>query len=156
MTASGEMQMNRFRRRDVKNTPSPLAGEGGEGGSRRTLSLARKLRAEMTDAEKRLWSLLRRKQIEGCRFRRQVPPFVADFACHSARLIIEVDGGQHGVRVEHDARRTQWLQQYGWRVLRFWNADVLLEPENVLETIRLLLIDPPPQPSPARGEGTSF
>ena len=109
----------------------------------------------MTDAERKLWSLLRRKQVEDFRFRRQVPlgPFVADFACHSARLIIEVDGGQHGLRTEQDARRTKWLEQFGWRLLRFWNANVLREPENVLEMIRLALTDPPPQPSPARGEG---
>ncbi|MDF2764445.1 MAG: uncharacterized protein K0S81_1439 [Rhodospirillales bacterium] len=150
MIASAEMQGNGSERGHVKKTPSPLAGEGGEGGHPRTLVLARKLRAEMTDAERKLWSLVRRKQLEGCRFRRQVPlgPFVADFACLPARLIVEVDGGQHGLRTEHDARRTKWLEQFGWRVLRFWNADVLREPENVLEIIRLALIDPPPQPSP--------
>ena len=158
MRASALMHSNDSRRGHAKKTPSPLAGEGGEGGSPRTLTLARKLRTEMTDAEKKLWSLLRRKQLEGFRFRRQVPlgPFIADFACHSARMIIEVDGRQHGIRVGHDERRTKWLQQFGWRVLRYWNVDVLREPENVLEMIRLALIDPPPQPSPARGRESFF
>ena len=164
MSLHDPSQMNNTIGRARRKTPSPLdAGEGGEGGSARTLTIARKLRAEMTDAERKLWSLLRRKQLAGFRFRRQVPlgPFVADFACYSARLVIEVDGGQHGVRVDHDERRTKWLEQFGWRVLRFWNEDVLREPENVIEMIRLALIesppqpsaDPPPQPSPARGEG---
>jgi very-short-patch-repair endonuclease len=149
MIVSAEMRRGGSERGHVKKTPSPLAGEGGEGGHPRTLVIARKLRAEMTDAEKKLWSLLRRKQLAGFRFRRQVPlgPFIADFACHSARMIVEVDGGQHGMRTDQDERRTKWLQQFGWRVLRFWNADVLRESENVLEMIRLALIESPPQPS---------
>ena len=143
-----EMETRGTGARVRKKTPSPLAGEGGEGGSSRGLTLARKLRAEMTDAERKVWSLLRRKQLAGFRFRRQVPlgPFVADFACHSARLVIEVDGGQHGVRVDHDEHRTKWLQRFGWRVLRSWNGDVLREPENVIEMIRLALIESPPPP----------
>jgi len=157
MSLHDPSQMNNTIGRARRKTPSPLAGEGGEGGSARTLTIARKLRAEMTDAERKLWSLLRRKQLAGFRFRRQVPlgPFVADFACYSARLVIEVDGGQHGVRVDHDERRTKWLEQFGWRVLRFWNGDVLREPENVIEMIRLALIESPPQPSARKGGGSS-
>jgi very-short-patch-repair endonuclease len=66
----------------------------------------------MTDAERKLWSALRRKQIDGHRFRRQVPigPYIVDFACFSSRLIVEVDGGQHSVDIERDARRTTWLE----------------------------------------------
>ena len=160
MSLHDPSQMNNTIGRARRKTPSPLAGEGGEGGSARTLTIARKLRAEMTDAERKLWSLLRRKQLEDFRFRRQVPlgPFIADFACHSARLIIEVDGGQHGLRTEQDARRTKWLEQFEWRVLRFWNGDVLRESEDVLELIRLALIDPPSPTLPRKqgGRGILF
>jgi very-short-patch-repair endonuclease len=116
---------------------------------------ARRLRAEMTEAERKLWSLLRRKQLQGFRFRRQVPlgRYVADFACMSAHLVIELDGGQHALRTEHDQRRTAWLESVGYRVLRFWNGEVFTSAEGVLETIRLALLNPPPQPSPSRGEG---
>ena len=116
---------------------------------------ARRLRANMTDAERKLWSLLRRKQLQEFRFRRQVPlgRYCADFACMSARLIVELDGGQHAVQTEQDERRTAWLQRNGFRVLRFWNREVFTNTDGVLETIRLSLVDPPPQPSPARGEG---
>jgi very-short-patch-repair endonuclease len=116
---------------------------------------ARRLRAKMTDAERKLWSLLRRKQLQGFRFRRQVPlgPYVVDFTCMSARLIMELDGGQHAERTEHDERRTAWLASIGFRVLRFWNGEVFTNTEGVLETIRLTLLNPPPQTSPTRGEG---
>ena len=116
---------------------------------------ARRLRANMTDAERKLWFLLRRKQLPGFRFRRQVPlgRYIADFACMSARLVVELDGGQHAERSERDARRTAWLESVGYRVLRFWNGEVFTNAEGVLETIRLALLDPPPQPSPSRGEG---
>lgn len=99
---------------------------------------ARELRANMTDAERRLWSKLRRKQINGHRFRRQVPigPYIVDFACLASRLLIEVDGGQHGVDVERDIRRTAWLESQNFRVLRFWNSDVLGNIEGVLRPSR--------------------
>ena len=87
----------------------------------------------------RLWSRLRRRQVDGHRFRRQVPigPFVADFTCLEARLIVEVDGGQHNMRALDDARRTAWLESQGFRVLRFWNNDVLTNLPGVPETIRM-------------------
>jgi very-short-patch-repair endonuclease len=86
--------------------------------------------------------MLRRKQIEGHRFRRQVPigHYIADFACLAARLIIEVDGGQHTVDVERDARRTAWLESQNFRVLRFWNNDVLGNSDGVLQTIESALV----------------
>jgi len=98
--------------------------------------LARRLRATATDAEIRLWSRLRRKQLEGFRFRRQHPmgPYVVDFFCADAMLIIEVDGGQHADSAT-DAIRTRWLEQRGYRVIRFWNNDVLANTEGVLFSI---------------------
>jgi very-short-patch-repair endonuclease len=107
---------------------------------------ARRLRAEMTDAERKLWSLLRRKQLQGFRFRRQIPigRYVADFACMSQHLIVELDGGRHAERVECDQHRTAWLAKIGYRVLRFWNGEVFTNTDGVVETIRLALLDPPP------------
>jgi len=97
--------------------------------------LARKLRATPTDAELRLWSRLRRKQLDGFRFRRQQPlgAYVVDLFCPEAKLIIEVDGGQHA---EESPVRENWLKSRGYRVLRFWNNDVLGNTEGVLLTIR--------------------
>ena len=115
---------------------------------------ARQLRKAQTEAEKRLWPLLRRKQLDGKRFRRQVPlgPYVVDFACLEGRLVIEVDGGQHAVDACRDQVRTSWLEGQRFRVLRFWNNEVLGNPEGVLRIIREALAeggpplpDPPPQ-----------
>lgn len=91
----------------------------------------------MTDAERKLWYALRAHRFENVGFRRQVPigPYVADFACHAARLVVEVDGGQHSVSVARDTARSEWLASRGYRVLRFWNNDVLLNLEGVLVEI---------------------
>jgi very-short-patch-repair endonuclease len=107
---------------------------------------ARRLRKDATDAERKLWSALRDKQLEGFKFRRQVPigDFVADFVCLSQRLIIEVDGGQHDTEREKDAARTAWLRARGYRVIRFWNNDVLGNLEGVVQMIRTALHDHPP------------
>lgn len=96
--------------------------------------LARRLRSTATDAEIRLWSRLRRKQLDGFRFRRQHPigPYVVDFFCPEAKLIVEVDGGQHA---DESDRRTRWLEERGYRVVRFWNNDVLANTEGVLLAI---------------------
>jgi len=121
-----------------------------------SIRTARKLRAKPTDAETRLWSRLRRKQVGNRRFRRQAPlgPYVADFVCFEGRLVIEVDGGQHVAEAKKDAARTVWLETQGYRVLRFWNSDVLGNTDGVIEAIRSALqAMPPPRPSPARGEG---
>ena len=109
-------------------------------------TFARQLRKRMTDAESQLWRHLRRRNIEGFKFRRQHPlgPFVADFACLEARLIVEIDGGQHDERESYDGRRDAWLSQQGYRVLRFWNNEVLCETESVLEVIRDSLLDAKP------------
>ena len=97
---------------------------------------AQMLRKRMTDAERRLWSKLRMRQVEGFRFRRQAPvgPYVVDFICLELKLIVEVDGGQHAVP-QADAKRTVWLESEGYRVIRFWNNDVLKNTEAVLQTL---------------------
>ena len=110
------------------------------------IGVARKLRSNPTDAEMRLWSRLQRKQIDGHRFRRQVPfgAYVVDFACLEARLIVEVDGGQHADEIKRAAARTAWLEAAGFRVLRFWNNDVLGNTDGVVEAIRVALSTAPP------------
>jgi very-short-patch-repair endonuclease len=118
---------------------------------------ARRLRSNQTDAEKKLWHHLRVLKGEGFHFRRQVPidHLIVDFACYSARLVIEVDGGQHnwddGVRT--DRARDAHLRQQGFHVLRFWNNDVLSNPDGVEELIREMLMrgTPTPNPSPQGG-----
>jgi very-short-patch-repair endonuclease len=114
-----------------------------------TLGNARALRRDMTDAERRLWQSLRGGQLEGFKFRRQhpLPPYVADFCCQAARLIVEVDGSQHGE--SSDAARTRYLQMQGWRIVRFWSNDVLLATESVIEAIREVLVTPYPHPNPS-------
>jgi very-short-patch-repair endonuclease len=112
---------------------------------------ARNLRSNMTDAERHLWSKLRRKQIDGHRFRRQVPigPYLIDFACLASRLLVEVDGGQHEVNADRDAARTRWLEARGYRVLRFWNNDVMGNVEGVLHAIQAALAEAYPPPDDA-------
>ncbi|MEO3430819.1 DUF559 domain-containing protein [Pelagibius sp. CAU 1746] len=99
---------------------------------------ARQLRGNMTEAEQRLWSVLRRRQLDGLRFRRQVPlgRFIVDFACYEARIVAELDGGQHTESEVEDAARNQWLEDRGFRVLRFWNDEIFENLEGVLEVIR--------------------
>lgn len=103
---------------------------------------ARRLRRDMTEAEKRLWKYLRGRQLEDAKFRRQEPVQnrIADFLCVEAKLIIELDGGQHGEQIEADAERTRQLEAAGYTVLRFWNNDVLANTEGVLEEIRRTLL----------------
>jgi very-short-patch-repair endonuclease len=129
------------------NPTSPCKGEvdreAGGWGSRfsRTKAVtarARKLRANMTGAEARLWRALRRAQLNGFSFRKQHPvgPFVIDFYCAPLRLAIEVDGGQHAEQTkEADDRRTQWLAEKGITVVRYWNNDVLSNLEGVLSDL---------------------
>jgi very-short-patch-repair endonuclease len=100
---------------------------------------ARAMRRVMTDAELKLWNELRAHRLMGLGFRRQVPigPFIADFACAAHRLIVEVDGSQHAEAeaVERDEARTEYLQSRGWRILRFWNGDVIRDIDNVCSHI---------------------
>src|SRR5262245_12751693 len=97
---------------------------------------ARRLRADLTSAEHKLWYRLRDRRLAGWKFRRQVPSgrWVVDFLCKEKRVIVEVDGGEHYAS-ERDRRRDATLARQGYRVLRFWNSDVLSNPEGVLITI---------------------
>ena len=105
--------------------------------NRRAQQAAVVLRRQMTDAERHLWSRIRARQLHGFKFRRQYPigPFVADFACLEAHLIIEVDGSQHAERSHADGQRSAFLAHRGFRVLRFWNNEVLAQTDGVLEQI---------------------
>ena len=98
---------------------------------------AKRLRRNQTDAERLLWFRLRDRRLEGLKFKRQVPiyQFVVDFCCADARLMVKLDGGQHGVRQEADQARTKRLEELGYLVLRFWNNDVIDNLDGVLETI---------------------
>ena len=103
---------------------------------------AKILRRNMTDAEQKLWRQLRASRFAGHKFKRQVPlgKFVVDFVAPSAKLIIELDGGQHAEQAHEDAARTAFLEQRGYRVLRFWNDDVLLRSEEVFDSIYNVLM----------------
>ena len=132
--------------------PSPLVGEGGdarsaasgEGAAGRTLRLAKHLRKNMTDAETRLWHELRAKRFEDYKFKRQVPigKYIADFACLTHKLIVEVDGSQHEDS-DRDVIRDQWLGTQGFRVLRLWNRELLLDLDGALLSILAALKESP-------------
>ena len=145
-------------------SPSPPAGEGKlsrsdsrERGRRisKLRARAKDMRSDATDAEHRLWQIVRAHRFAGFKFRRQVPIdfYIADFVCFAQRLIIELDGGRHAASTR-DQDRDAYLQGQGFRVLRIWNNDLFENEEGVTETILLALQQPPlPNPSPARGEG---
>ena len=112
----------------------------------------------MTDSERLLWQGLRNRQLGGFKFRRQKPigPFIVDFVCMEKKLIIEVDGSQHAGQKESDQKRSYYLMKKGFRVLRFWNNEVLQESDAVFTAIFSALsehITPHPNPLPSRGEG---
>jgi very-short-patch-repair endonuclease len=117
---------------------------------------AKSLRSDMTDAELRLWSALRGHRLNGLSFRRQTPigRFTVDFVCHDKRLVVEVDGGQHAENAR-DIERDRWLASKGYRVLRFWNHDVLRNRSGVLEMIVAAAAEhtPLPNPPPQGGRG---
>jgi very-short-patch-repair endonuclease len=158
-----------FLKCELDKAPSTLTGEGWDGGERvksaknnisLALSRSRQLRQNMTDAEKKLWRGLRKNQIYEQKFRRQFPigKYIVDFICLEARLIVEVDGGQHQDQRKYDEKRDAWLKGQNFNVLRFWNNDVLENFEGVMAIIMNTLEPsaPPSQPSPARGEGGGF
>jgi len=113
----------------------------GSGEMKDLVTLSRNLRKNQTESEKLLWRSLRGKQLEGLRFRRQHPMgrYIVDFVCLDKRLVLELDGGQHGEEETEikDKERGQWLRSEGYQVLRFWNNQVFTNMEGVLETIRL-------------------
>jgi very-short-patch-repair endonuclease len=126
-------------------------------------SHAKSLRANMTEAERRLWYYLRAHRFAGMKFRRQalIGSYIVDFASSQKNLIIEVDGGQHADS-ESDRRRSRWLEDQGFRILRFWNNEVLNNTHGVLEAIMIAAANPSPgapprdaPPSPTSGEGKS-
>ena len=153
---------------DGSSSPSPRSGrgEGGRSAAQQAGALrrAKHMRSHSTDAEHRLWQIVRAKRLGGWKFRRQarIGPYTPDFVCHLAKLIVEADGGQHGG--PRDASRDAWLKSQGFRVLRFWNNDIFNNEEGVLTVILSALEasvaassrdgrSPLPYPSPTRGEG---
>jgi very-short-patch-repair endonuclease len=124
--------------RSLRSRPtSPVKGEGESGQSDPVLTTrARALRARMTNAERKLWYALRDRRFADFKFRRQVPvgPFIADFVCFSEWLVVEVDGGQHDDSLQ-DKRRDRWFKANDFRVLRFWNNEVLSNLEGVMTVL---------------------
>jgi len=118
---------------------------------------ASSLRSTPTDAEALLWFHLRDRRMANFKFRRQRPigPYFADFACLEAKLIVELDGGQHAEAVAYDEKRTRFIEAQGYRVLRFWNHEVLTQTDAVRQRILQALQEdsPHPNPLPQAGEG---
>jgi very-short-patch-repair endonuclease len=126
------------------------------------LGRARDMRVRMTKAESVLWKLLRAHRLDGMAFRRQTPigPYIADFVCHDAKLIVEADGAHHaeGDNIAADRRRDEFLRARGYKVMRFTNTEILEDRDQVVARIREFIssrasVTPPSHPSPARGEG---
>jgi len=113
---------------------------------------ARRLRRDQTDAERKLWSQLRGRQVNGAKFRRQhsIGHYIVDFCCQEQGLVVEFDGAQHTVRTESDQRRTAFLIQSGFRILRFWDHDALVNTDVVMQQIAEAVTTPSPLPSPPR------
>ena len=144
-----------------RNLPYPLPLDGGGLGwgwckiGNRLTNISKALRKRGTDAENRLWFHLKGKQLEGIKFRRQEPigKFIVDFVAYEKRLVIELDGGQHAEENDQakDIQRDEWLNSQGFRVLRFWNNEVMQNLEGVLETIRANCLSHPPLAPPIKG-----
>ena len=111
---------------------------------------ARRFRREQTEAEKKLWARLRSRQLVGLKFRRQfvIGPFITDLCCFEKRLVVELDGGQHADQFDADRRRSDFLLSRSYRVLRFWDNEVMENIDAVLERIAEALADPTAEPSP--------
>ena len=129
-------------------TQEQLPGGLGEGKliQESTMNLtnkARSLRKNKTDVEQLVWKYLRNRQQYNYKFHRQFPvePYIVDFACLELKLIIELDGGQHANRINYDDQRSSFLEQRGFKVIRFWNNDVTENTEGVLEAIRLAILE---------------
>ena len=117
---------------------------------RENVELARGLRHRMTNAERTLWRHLRGRHFESWKFRRQhqLSGYILDFVCLAAGLVIELDGGQHLQNAKKDITRTKALNVLGYRVIRFWNDDVLIRTDAVLEEVLAALKQVPPHPGP--------
>ena len=115
-----------------------------------TTDTTRRLRRDSTEAERKLWSQLRNRNLNGLKFRRQVvvDGYVADFICWDAKIIVELDGGHHAERVFEDTERTKVLEAAGFLVLRYWNNDVLMNLRGVLESILDHVVSARRNPSP--------
>ena len=142
--------------RATESPPLPLAGGDRGVGTRHRLGrpteLARKLRSDATDVERKLWRHIRHSQLEGFKFSRQIPiaGYVCDLVCRSERLVVELDGGQRGEQIEADLARTKRIEAAGYRVIRFWNNEVNENLEGVLtEILRALRAGAHP-PTPSR------
>jgi very-short-patch-repair endonuclease len=122
---------------------------------KRRTELARHLRRRQTDAERQLWFRLRDRRLAGLKFKRQVPigGYVVDFLCADARLIVEIDGGQHQTQSRADASRTATLEKIGYLVVRYWNNDILSNIDGVLHDILSVIPQElsPPHPDPLPG-----
>ena len=166
--------MPSYRKRPRRNSPPPPAGGGNLSNATHSIDwgrgktqASRQLRANVSDPEQKLWKFLRQKQLGGLRFRRQYPigPYFTDFVYLPARLVIEVDGSQHGEdkHAAQDARRTAWLVRNDFRVIRFGTYEVMTNINAVIDGIEAALRDPLPQkvmrgahgilPPPTRGGG---
>ena len=113
-----------------------------------SVEFAKQLRKDATDAEKLLWRYLRSRSLENVKFRRQQPfgTHIVDFISTEKKLVIELDGGQHATNKAHDLDRDQYIESEGYKVLRFWNNDVLQKTEGVLERIRIEILKDAPSP----------
>jgi very-short-patch-repair endonuclease len=122
--------------------------------TRKRTKFARELRENSTDAERLFWSRVRDRRLDGHKFKRQhtIGPYIVDFVCAEQMLVVELDGGQHADSMSDKARDARLMAE-GYRVLRFWNNDVLLNIDGVIETVLKNLRQPSPQPSPSKGEG---
>lgn len=112
----------------------------------------RGLRQRQTDAEQKLWRFLRARQLNKAKFRRQFPikRFIVDFCCPEHHLVVELDGGHHAAQTQKDRQRDEILNQLGYRVLRFWDDEVLNDTEAVLQAIASVILNPHPGPLPSR------
>ena len=120
------------------------------------IKFAKSMRRQPTNAEALIWAALRGARMQGFKFKRQQPigPYIVDFVCFEYGLIIEIDGGQHAEDVSADQHRSNWLQSQGFRILRFWNNEVIERRDDVLESIiRALREYPSPQPLSHKGRG---
>jgi very-short-patch-repair endonuclease len=135
----------------------------GEGGgldnatemNNRLLKFAKDMRRHATDAEIATWRQLRAHRFQGWKFKRQQPigSYIVDFVCFDCRVVIEIDGGQHMDNRRYDEERTSWLETQGFRVLRFWNDDVLTRQDDVFDAIFVALCESTPSPQPLSHKG---